>query len=78
MTLEQKWLMWKNHIFAGFITEDFNNCVDKGVFIDHLKHAGVTPVHKKKEKSDKTNYGSVKYTSKYFQKYLYFLKYLKS
>ena len=59
MTLEQKWLKWKNHTFASFITEDFNNCVDTGIFTDYLKHAGVTPVHKKKGKNDKTNYTSV-------------------
>ena len=46
-------------IFAGFIAKNFNNCVDKGVFPDDLKHAHVTPVHKKKDKSDKTNYKSV-------------------
>ena len=43
-------------IFAGFIAKDFNNCADKGVFPDDLKHADVTPIHKKKDKSDKTNY----------------------
>ena len=37
-------------VFAGFIAKDFNNCVDKGVFPDHLKHADITPVHKKKER----------------------------
>ena len=42
-------------IFAGFIAKDFNNCVDKGLFPVDLKHA-VTPVHKKKDKSDKTDY----------------------
>ena len=41
-------------IFAGFIAKYFNNCVDKSVFQDDLKHADVTPVHKKKDKSDKT------------------------
>ena len=46
-------------IFAGFIAKDFNNCVDKGVFPDDLKHADVTPMHKKKDKCDKTNYRSV-------------------
>ena len=46
-------------IFAGFIAKNFNNCVDKGVFPDDLKHAHVTPVHKMKDKSDKTNYKSV-------------------
>ena len=43
-------------IFACSIAKDFNNCVDKGVLSDNLKHADVTPVHKKKDKSDKTNY----------------------
>ena len=32
---------------AGFIAKDFNNCVDKGLFPDDVKHADVTPVHKK-------------------------------
>ena len=40
-------------IFAGFIAKDFSNCVDKGLFPDDLKHGDVTPVHKKKDKSDK-------------------------
>ena len=42
--------------FACFLAKDFNNCVDKDVLSDDLKHADVTPVHKKKDKSDKTNY----------------------
>ena len=42
--------------FACFLANDFNNCVDKDVLSDDLKHADVTPVHKKKDKSDKTNY----------------------
>ena len=47
------------YIFAGFIAKYFNNCVDKGVFPDDLKHADVIPGHKKKDKSDKTNYRPV-------------------
>ena len=44
-------------IFAGFIAKDFNNCVDKVVFPDDSKHGNVTPIYKKKDKSDnKTNY----------------------
>ena len=46
-------------IFAGFIAKGFNNCVDKDVFPDDLKHVDVTPIHKKKGKSDKTNYRPV-------------------
>ena len=41
-------------IFAGFL-----GSVDKGVFPDYLKHAEITPIHKKKDKSDKTNYRPV-------------------
>ena len=47
------------NIFAGFLAKDFNNCVDKHVLPDDLKHADVTPVHNKKDKSDKTNYRPV-------------------
>ena len=46
-------------IFANFIAKDFNNCVDKGVFPDDLKDADVTPIHEKKDKSDKSNYRPV-------------------
>ena len=41
-------------IFAGFLAS-----FDEGVFPDCLKHADVTPVYKKKDKSDKTNYKPV-------------------
>ena len=50
-----KVIKMNNSIFADFIDKDLYNCVDKGVFPDDLKHADVTPVHKKKGKSDKTN-----------------------
>ena len=46
-------------IFAGFIAKDFDNCFDKGVFPEDLKHAYIITVHKKKDKSDKTNHRSV-------------------
>ena len=46
-------------VFGGFIAKNFNNCVDKGVYPDDLKHADVATVHKKKDKSDKTNYRPV-------------------
>ena len=61
-------------IFAGFIAKDFNNCVDVGVFADDLKHADVTPVHKKKDKSDKINYRPVSILtniSKIYDKLIY-------
>ena len=57
MTFQQKWLTWIK-IFLPVIVKDFNNCVDKDVFSDELQHA-VTPIHKKKDKSNKTNYRPV-------------------
>ena len=60
--------------FAGFIANDFNNCVDKGLFLDDLKHADVTPIYKNKDKSDKTNYRPVSVLpniSKIYEKIIY-------
>ena len=60
--------------FAGFIANDFNNCVDKGLFLDDLKHADVTPIYKNKDKSDKTNYRPVSILpniSKIYEKIIY-------
>ena len=54
-----KVIKMNKYIFAGFIAKYFNNFVDKGVFPDDLKHADVISVHKKKDKSDKTNYRPV-------------------
>ena len=64
----------KKYIFAGFIAKDFNNYVDKGVFPNKLKQADVTPIHKKKDKSDKTNYKPVSILpniSKIYEKLIY-------
>ena len=45
-------------IFANFITGHFNYCNAYGEFPNELKHAAI-PVHKKNEKSNKTNYRPV-------------------
>ena len=42
-------------IFANFICLHFNYCIDIGEFPQEFKNAEIIPVHKKKEKSDKTN-----------------------
>ena len=46
-------------IFANFICLHFNYCIDIGEFPQEFQHADIIPVHKKKEKSDKTNYRPV-------------------
>ena len=63
-------------IFAGFIAKYFDNTADKGVFPDDIKHADVTPIHKKKDKSDKTNYkpvSTLRIISKIYEKLIFIL-----
>ena len=44
------------NIFVNFICLHFRYCIYIGEFPQVLKHADITPVPKKKEKSEKTNY----------------------
>ena len=37
-------------IFAKFINNNLNHCIDEGEFPYELKHADIIPVHKKKDK----------------------------
>ena len=56
------------------IAEDFNNCVDNGVYPDDLKHADISHVNKTKGKSNKTNYRPVSIIpniSKTYEKLIY-------
>ena len=58
----------------NFICLHFNYCIDTGEFPQVFKHADITPVHKKKEKSGKTNYRPVSIlpnNSKIYQKLIY-------
>ena len=41
--------------FANFICLHFDYFIDIGEFPQEFKNADIIPVHKKKEKSDKTN-----------------------
>ena len=43
-------------IFAKFISNNFNHCIDEGKFPYEIKHSDVIPVHKKKDKCAKENY----------------------
>ena len=69
-----KTIKMNDDIFTSFICIHFNYCIDIGDFPQALKHSDVTPVHKKKEKSDKTNYrhvGILANLSKIYQKLIY-------
>ena len=60
--------------FANFICLHFNYCIDIGEFPQEFKNANIIPVHKKKEKSDKTNYRPVSILpnlSQIYEKLLY-------
>ena len=46
-------------IFANFIIQGFNKCIIDGKFPDQLKKADVSPVFKKGNHNDKTNYRPV-------------------
>ena len=61
-------------IFANFICLHFNYCIDTGEFPQEFKNADIIPVHKKNEKSDKTNYRPVSILpnlSKIYEKLIY-------
>ena len=46
-------------IFANFILQNFNKCIIDGKFPDQLKKAHVSPIFKKGNHNDKTNYRPV-------------------
>ena len=46
-------------IFANFISQNFNKCIIDGNFPDQLKKADVSPIFKKGNHNDKTNYRPV-------------------
>ena len=69
-----KIIKMNSDIFANFICLHFNYCIDTGEFPQEFKNADITPVHKKKEKSDKTNYKPVSILpnlSKIYEKLIY-------
>ena len=56
-------------LIAKFIAETSNSCIDEGEFPSELKHAVIVPVHKKKDKSDKSNCRPVSVISNYSKVY---------
>ena len=56
-------------MIAKFIAKSFNSRIDKGEFPAELKHANIVPIHKKKDKSDKSNYKPVSIFSNYSKVY---------
>ena len=62
------------HIYSQVFTNIFNDCVKSGNFPDILKYADITPVFKKGDTTDKTNYrpiNTLSSFSKVFEKLIY-------
>ena len=62
------------HIYSQVLTNIFNNCVKSGNFPDILKYADTTPVIKKGDTTNKTNYRPIctlSNFSKVFEKLIY-------
>ena len=60
-----------NDLIAKFIAENVNSFTDEGEFPSELKHADIVRIHKKKGKSDKSNYRPVSNYSKVYEKLIY-------
>ena len=56
-------------LIAKLVAENCNSCIDKGEFPFELKHADIVPIHKRKDKSDKSNYRPVSMLSNYSKVY---------
>ena len=49
----------KTHTFSNFICESIKNSMQSSIFLSCLKHADVTPLHKKCNKSFKKSYSQI-------------------
>ena len=61
-------------ICAMTLTSDVNNCLKNGIFPDNLKYGDITPIFKKDERLDKTNYRPISILptlSKIYEKVIY-------
>ena len=58
-----------SEIFKDFLYNNFNSCLDSGIFPNELKLAEVVPVCKKNYKKDKTNYRPISILSNILKSY---------
>ena len=62
------------HVYSPGLTIIFSNCIRNGKFPDILKYADISPVFKKGDTTDKTNYrpaSTLSNFSKIFEKLIY-------
>ena len=66
--------MWNSDIIAPVLTECYNQNIKNSTFSNELKNADISPVYKKKDRHDKSNYrpvSIVSFLSKPFEHILY-------
>ena len=64
-----KIIKFNSDIFSNLIYMHFNYCIDKGEFLNDLKHADIVPVYKKNNKCKKENYRPVSILSNFSKVY---------
>ena len=69
-----KILKWNSDIIAPVLTECFNQNIRNSTFFNELENADISPVYKKKDRHDKSNYrpiSTLPLLSKPFERILY-------
>ena len=59
-----KYIKKFNDVFTPVITDDYNNCVAIGIFLECFKTAEVNPTYKKGKPAEKSNYRPISILSK--------------
>ena len=62
-----QWKSWQLvlYLLSSTLPNIFNDCVKSGNFPDNLKYADITPVYKKGDTTDKTNYRLIRTLSNF-------------
>ena len=69
-----KVIKYNKELFSYVISPSLSNAVNKGVFLDKLKHADVKPIYNNESRNEKENYGPVSILpnlSKVFKLYMH-------
>ena len=69
-----KFIKYNKELFSYVISPSLSNAVNKGVFLDKLKHADVKPIYNNESRNEKENYGPVSILpnlSKVFKLYMH-------
>ena len=64
-----QWKSWQLvlYLLSSTLPNIFNDCAKSGNFPDNLKYADITPVYKKGDTTDKTNYRLIRTLSNFWK-----------